>query len=304
MGTGTHQAMERRRNLAGTRTDEELAALWLAQHPTSTRASYAGDLRWWRERLNGEPIARWRLRDLLNVLEAEAASMAPATLARRVASIRSLLAFGRRVGVLGVDIGAVLRYRRAVPDALAERILEPDEVYRLLDAAGRAPRQGKRDHLFVRLAYVTGARANELCGLDWEHVHKNKDDSATLTIHGKGGKTRHVWITPKTTAELEQSRPRNERFKPRRDTGAIFRAYTGRRLSVRDAERIIERAAKRAGLGRVSPHWLRHACASHALEAGAPVHRVSADLGHSSVATTTRYLHARPGTGTAQWLGL
>jgi integrase/recombinase XerD len=54
----------------------------------------------------------------------------------------------------------------------------------------------------------------------------------------------------------------------------------------------------------ISPHWLRHAFATHAIERGAPVHIVSQDLGHASVAPTTRYMHARPGTGAAAWLPL
>src|SRR2546428_5463414 len=59
--------------------------------------------------------------------------------------------------------------------------------------------------------------------------------------------------------------------------------------------RIVQTAAKRAGVvGKVSPHWMRHAHASHTLDRGAPLHLVQATLGHSSVATTGRYLHARP----------
>jgi hypothetical protein len=68
---------------------------------------------------------------------------------------------------------------------------------------------------------------------------------------------------------------------------------------------IIRRAALRAGVAEgVSPHWLRHAHASHALDHGAPIHLVQATLGHSSVATTSRYLHARPGDSSARFLAL
>jgi integrase/recombinase XerD len=62
-------------------------------------------------------------------------------------------------------------------------------------------------------------------------------------------------------------------------------------------------AAQRAGFeGKVSPHWLRHAHATHALERGAPIHLVQATLGHTSVATTGRYLHARPTDSSARYL--
>jgi integrase/recombinase XerD len=69
--------------------------------------------------------------------------------------------------------------------------------------------------------------------------------------------------------------------------------------------RIIRQAARRAGLeGSVSPHWLRHAHATHALERQAPIHLVAATLGHASVATTGRYLHARPTDSSARYLPL
>jgi integrase/recombinase XerD len=70
-------------------------------------------------------------------------------------------------------------------------------------------------------------------------------------------------------------------------------------------ERIVLKAARRAGLdGRVSPHWLRHAHATHALDRGAPIHLVQATLGHASVATTGRYLHARPTDSSARYLAV
>lgn len=68
--------------------------------------------------------------------------------------------------------------------------------------------------------------------------------------------------------------------------------------------RIVRRAAERAELeagSKVSPHWLRHAHATHALERGAPIHLVQATLGHASVATTGRYLHARPTDSSARY---
>lgn len=221
---------------------------------------------------------------------------AEATKARRVAALRSLLAWGHRLGYLEINLGAVLRLR-PVPNKLAERILERDQVLELLSAAGKSPRHGARNHLLVRVAYVSGARVAELVGLDWIHVHPSAKGGATLTFTVKGGKTRHVWVTAGTAAELEA-------FRGEATAGPIFRSRFGTRLGVRDAERMIEAAAKRAKLGKVSPHWLRHAHGTHALELGAPIHEVQDGLGHASVATTSRYLHARPGPGSARFLGL
>lgn len=69
--------------------------------------------------------------------------------------------------------------------------------------------------------------------------------------------------------------------------------------------RIVQAAAVRAGVEvPVLPHWLRHAHASHALDRDAPIHLVQATLGHASVATTGKYLHARPEDSSARYLGV
>jgi hypothetical protein len=83
----------------------------------------------------------------------------------------------------------------------------------------------------------------------------------------------------------------------------VFPSRSGRALDRGRVRSIVRLAAEGAGVAAsVSPHWLRHAHASHALDHGAPIHLVQATLGHSSVATTSRYLHARPGDSSARFL--
>ena len=83
----------------------------------------------------------------------------------------------------------------------------------------------------------------------------------------------------------------------------VFRSAKGGALDPSQVHRIVKAAAARAGLSAaVSAHWLRHAHASHALDRGAPIHLVQATLGHSSVATTGRYLHARPNDSSSRYL--
>ena len=85
----------------------------------------------------------------------------------------------------------------------------------------------------------------------------------------------------------------------------VFESRQGGPLSAVQVLRIVRKAAQRAGLElAVSPHWLRHAHASHALDHGAPIHLVQATLGHASVATTGRYLHARPSDSSARYLAV
>ncbi len=86
----------------------------------------------------------------------------------------------------------------------------------------------------------------------------------------------------------------------RGDAGAndpLFPTRTGTRLKQRAIRYMIKRTAKRAGIAQpVSPHWLRHAHGSHALDRGATLAEVQSTLGHGNVATTSGYLHARPKT--------
>ena len=83
----------------------------------------------------------------------------------------------------------------------------------------------------------------------------------------------------------------------------VFRSRKGGALDASQVHRIVKAAAARAGLPpEVSAHWLRHAHASHALDRGAPISLVKTTLGHASVATTDRYLHARPNDSSARYL--
>ena len=83
----------------------------------------------------------------------------------------------------------------------------------------------------------------------------------------------------------------------------VFRSQKGGHLDVSQLRRIVYAARERAGLEqKASPHWMRHAHASHALDRGAPVHLVQSTLGHSSVSTTGRYLHAKPSKSSSFYL--
>ena len=87
------------------------------------------------------------------------------------------------------------------------------------------------------------------------------------------------------------------------DQGPVFRSRKGGHLDESQVWRIVRKAAKRAGIEKaVSCHWLRHAHASHALDRGAPIHLVQATMGHSSISTTGKYLHARPTDSSGNYL--
>lgn len=215
---------------------------------------------------------------------------AASTRARRIASMKSLLSFAYKTGYTQFNVGRVILSPK-LPNNLAERIITEEQTIRMITAA-----KPGRDQTLVRLLYVAGVRVSEAEGLRWCHVHR-RGDGAQITVHGKGGKTRHVLLTPTITRDLA-ALPGDAG-----DDDPVFLSRTGKPLKARDMRNIISKTAKKAGItASVSPHWLRHAHASHALDRGAPIHLVQQDLGHASVATTSRYLHARPDDGSARFL--
>jgi integrase len=139
------------------------------------------------------------------------------------------------------------------------------------------------------LLYVSGIRVSELCGLKWRDVTA-RTEGGQITVFGKGGRTRAVLLKPKTWDQLLSIRGDAAADSP------VFRSRKGGGpLDPSQARRIVYAAGAKAGLTqKVSPHWMRHAHASHALDRNAPIHLVQATLGHASIATTGRYLHARP----------
>jgi len=140
-------------------------------------------------------------------------------------------------------------------------------------------------------------RVSELAALRWRDLQP-RDDAGQVTIFGKGGKTRVVLLAASVWQELEGlGRGPGE--------APVFRSRRGGHLDPSAVERIVQKAATRTGIvGKVSPHWLRHAHATHALERQCPIHLVQATLGHASVATTGRYLHARPTDSSARYLAV
>jgi integrase/recombinase XerD len=211
-----------------------------------------------------------------------------ATRARRLSAVKSLLSYAHATGYAAGNPGRSVRVPR-VPSRLHERILEEPE----LQAVVRAAPHG-RAHALVRFIYATGCRISEAVRLRWADV-----GPGWVTLLGKGTKVRSVVVPQSVVDEL-----RRLRAPEARDTDAVFVSARGRALSERQGRRLVEQASLIA-LGRsVGPHTLRHCHATHAIEHGAPLHLVQRSLGHASVATTSVYLHVRPGTGSSQYLAV
>jgi integrase/recombinase XerD len=270
-------------------TDAEVIGLWLHGRSPHTQRAYTHDMGRFVTFV-GRPLAQVKLRDLQDFADS-LVGLADGSRARCLAAVKSLLTFAQKIGYIPFNVGAALELP-ASKDTLAERILPEADVLAMIRGEVKP-----RNHALLRLLYVSGVRVSEVCGLAWRDVQPVGDDTAQITVYGKGGKTRAVRLTPSCWRALEAIRGAAG------PEGPVFRSQKGGHLDPSQVARIVRAAAVRAGVSlAVSPHWMRHAHASHALDRGAPISLVQATLGHSSVATTGRYLHARPTESSARFL--
>jgi len=278
-----------------TANEKALFASWLhGRSPHSTRAYQANVARFFT--YVGKPLTAVTLADLQGYADVlAAADLAPASQARMLAAVKSLLTFAHTTGYLPYNVGRGLRLP-AVRGRLAERIPSEEDVLTLL-----AHEPNRRNHALIRLLYTAGLRLSEACALCWRDLQP-RGEAGQVTVWGKGEKERAVLLSAGTWRELATLRPAGVG-----PDAPVFRSRQQQPLSPSQAWRIVKAAAKHAGLEKApafSPHWLRHAHASHALDRGAPVSLVREGLGHASLVTTSRYTHARPGDGSSRYLPL
>jgi site-specific recombinase XerD len=269
-------------------SEHELVELWLSLKTSAhTRRAYAFETARFLRDL-GKPLAHATLADVQGwVADLDGK---PATVNRAVTAIKSLISFGHETGYLPFNVAAAVKLRPRRDD-LAQRILDEDAVAKLIATA-----EG-RDRVLLKLLYLSGARVSEICGLRWQNAVA-RQEGGQVTLFGKGGRTRTVLLPASAWAELLPLRNDAKLDDP------VFASRRGRgQLDPSQVRRIVYAAARKAGLTqKVSPHWMRHAHASHALDRHAPIHLVQATLGHTSVATTGRYLHARPSESSSLYL--
>jgi integrase/recombinase XerD len=276
-------------------TDEQLVDAWLAGLASDhSRRNFAATAGRFLGALNQRGLSLRSLttiEDLQQILVALTAGRSASTTRQYVLRVKSLLGFAHKLGYCRVNPGVAVKAPKA-PRALAKRILGELQVQDLIRRSGSA-----RNRVLYALIYAAGLRVSEVCALNVGDVIARDDKRIQLHVVGKGMKEREV-LLPQSLAPvvlaLVGQRPSQE---------ALFLSKVGRRLTPRGINYLIKGAAKRAGVtSKVSPHWLRHGHASHALRNGADVVVVSATLGHANVAITSVYLHAEPGTSSGDKL--
>lgn len=271
-------------------SDQHLIELWLHGRSRHTQRAYRTDANRFLQVVEKQ-LHQITLGDLQQYAEHLVESgLQLSSVYRSMSAVKSLFAFGHRLGYLTFDVASPLRLP-AQRDRLSERILDETDVIRMIALEGMP-----RNKAILLTLYAGGFRVAELCSLKWSDL-QNRDTAGQMTVFGKGSKTRSVRI-PSPVWNAVQSL-RNDA----RESDPVFRSRKRGHLDESQVWRIVRKASKRAGIEKeVSCHWLRHAHASHALDRGAPIHLVQATLGHSSISTTGRYLHARPTESSSSYL--
>jgi integrase/recombinase XerD len=266
-------------------TADELATAFLAGYGKATREAYSRDLRCWGRWLDGigvDVLAAHRVHVDAFCREAEAASVAPATLARRLAALSGYYAYAVDEGMIGRSPVARVR-RPKVADESPRLGLDRDQTRMLLDVAEA---DGPRSAALVALLGLNGLRISEalaadVCGLGYERGHR------TLRIVRKGGKVAVAPLAPRTAAAVDA-------LVGDREAGPIFTTRTGRRLDRQAAWKLVRRLARVAKVAHaISPHSFRHGFVTNALDAGVSLRDVQDAAGHADPRTTRRYDRAR-----------
>ncbi|MCO8271908.1 tyrosine recombinase XerC [Actinoplanes sp. TRM 88003] len=212
---------------------------------------------------------------------------ARATQARRAAAARAFTAWAFRDGRIPSDPGAHLASAKA--HRTLPTVLRADQATALVEATAADEVEGLRDRAVLELLYATGVRVSELCGLDRADLDEGR---RVVRVFGKGAKERAVpYGLPAQRALDDWLRRGRPRLATTTSGDALFLGVKGGRVQQTVVRRIVDGAARAAGLPHTKPHDLRHSAATHLLDGGADLRAVQELLGHSSLSSTQIYTH-------------
>ncbi len=234
------------------------------------------------------PVAAVQASDIVRFLEdLQQRGLSARSRARTFAALRGFFAFLLREQVLRVDPSRDLHLPR-----LGQRLPRSLGAQEVVELLGHTPRNAleQRDGTMIELVYASGLRVSEVISLKVSQVNL---EAGYLTVVGKGRKERAVPIgsfaRQRVLDYLQEARPK---ILAGRLSPYLFVNRAGRRLSRQGFWKRLRLAVRRAGIaGKVSPHTLRHAFATHLVERGADLRAVQMMLGHADISTTQIYTH-------------
>jgi integrase/recombinase XerC len=209
------------------------------------------------------------------------------SIARKLSTLRTFFKYLNRQGVLTANPARLVSTPRR--EKRLPVVLTADDAQRLMEAPQGAKTGAGvelRDRAVLETLYSTGIRASELIGMNHDDVDSH---DRLIRIRGKGRKERVVPVGHKALDAID-AYVRSKRAGA--GPSAVFTGPTGKRLTARTVQRILENYRKKLGLQqKASPHTLRHSFATHLLESGADLRAIQELLGHASLSTTQRYTH-------------
>jgi len=223
------------------------------------------------------------------ILYLKSQSYAEATVARKVAAVKSFFGFLQAEGHIKTNPTEQLaspKVGKMLPKPLS--VQEIDEL--LEQPARRSTPEAKRDRAMLELMYATGLRVTELVSLDVQDVQL-EGEKPHVRLIGKGNRERQIPLLDQPVQEVREfiqlARPR---LVGERAETALFVNRRGERLTRQGFWLILKGYAAEAGIhGRVTPHTLRHSFATHMLRGGMDIHKVQELLGHANISTTQVY---------------
>lgn len=230
-------------------------------------------------------LVRW-------LAERSASESAPSSVARSLAAVRSMHRYCAAEGILTVDPTAALEVPK-VPFGLPKALTEA-EVLALIEAVEGNRPADIRDRAILELLYGTGLRISEMTGLSLSDIDI---EGQNLRAFGKGSKERIIPIGSMAYDALlvylgfgGRGSLEPKRWASRDAAEAVFLNQRGGRLSRQGAWGVVKKYGAKVGIGaKLSPHVLRHSCATHMLDHGADIRTVQELLGHASITTTQIY---------------
>ena len=213
--------------------------------------------------------------------------LAPATQKARLTCVKNFYRYLLQNGYLLYDPAAALSLPK-LPKQLPKGILSKKEMGRLLSQPDLETPLGIRDRTYLELLYATGIRVSELCNLTLNDLDLSRRE---LRINrGKNAKDRIVPLTEAACDYLElyltEARPQLAAAGQQ----ILFVSKNGRKMHYTTVSKLVKNYGQKAGLSKkVSPHSLRHTCATHLLKGRADIRQIQRLLGHESIAATQRY---------------
>lgn len=262
----------------------------------NTVRAYAGDLTGFIAfvgELRGRPAmpGDLELKTIRGWLAAHHRDHGAATVARRLAALRSFGEWMRRRGLVAENEAALVASpKRASKLPVA---LPVEDVGRLIDEPATDTPSAIRDTAVLEVIYGAGLRVSEAAALDLDHLEIEGGTLRARVIGGKGNKDRIVPLGRRAAAALQawlELRP--VLVRPRSPARALWLGDRGGRLGVRQIRELVYRRCEATGArARIGPHGLRHAFATHLLDSGCDLRTIQSLLGHASLSTTQRYTH-------------